>query len=109
MYGLLLNGEIFDVTERVVGTDMRVAEIAVKAYVTDTKGRPAECYYDLRVSPDQVREGLHNTYRTLKGQVVFIPVSTSIYEGKKAIQQYQLGGLPVKLQPLQIQPAQKVG
>ncbi len=31
------------------------------------------------------------------GQLVFVPASTSIYEGKKAVQQYQLAGLPVKL------------
>lgn len=104
MYGMMIHGEVFDVTERTVGNDMKVAEVAVKSVSTDPRGRPVELYYDVRISPEMVREGYHNTMRTFKGRTVFLPVSTSIYQGKSAIQQYNLAGLPINLQVAAQQP-----
>lgn len=107
MYGMMIHGEVFKVEDKTVGTDMRVAEIAVKSVSADQKGRPIEVYYDVRVSPEQVRDGLHNAIRMMVGSIIFLPVSCSIYEGRKPVQQYNLAGLPVKLQAVPQQQAVK--
>lgn len=106
LFGMVLHGEVFRVEDRTIGDDMRIAIIEVKSVSADEKGRPVDCYFDVRVSAEQVKQGLHNSYRSMIGAEVFIPVSASIYQGRKAYQQYNLGGFPVRLQALPPKPEQ---
>jgi hypothetical protein len=103
--GLFLFGLVHSVTDRKIQTkngEMLIAEVSILSHASDSKGRPVEAYYDLRVSSDQVREGFHNSCRQLTGKPVKVPVFPSIYGDR---QQWNLAGLP-ELLPAQAKTSQ---
>jgi hypothetical protein len=106
MNGFLLHGELTDVRTVPRGQNNTLfGEASVKCFASDHKGRAVETYVDLRFGPDLVAQGFENALRPHLGKIVLLPISPSIYEGRKAIQQYDLIGLPLKLDALMPQPA----
>lgn len=82
-------------------TTWKGATISIEQAAIDRKGRPVTAYVDVRVSPEQVEQGLDNVYRRLVGKPVFAPCSFGLYQkegGGRAYEQVELAGLPRALQ-----------
>lgn len=84
-------------------TSWKGAIISIEQAFLDRKGRPVTAYVDVRVSQEQVEQGLDNAYRRLVGKPVFAPCLFGLYQkegGGRAYEQVQLAGLPRTLQDI---------
>jgi hypothetical protein len=109
-------GLVEGIVHSVEPTSWKGAIISVEQATFDRKGRPVTAYADIRVSPEQVEEGMHNAYRPLIGKPVFAPCSFGFYQkdgAGRAYDQIELAGLPRQLQevkpaatPAALKPAQ---
>ncbi len=99
-------------------TSWKGAIISIEQATQDRKGRPVTAYVDVRVSPEQVEQGLDNVYRRLVGKPVFAPCQFGLYQkegGSRAYEQVELAGLPRSLQDAPVSaapapaPVQKAG
>lgn len=101
-------GIVHGTVQGVEATTWKGALVSIEVSTLDRKGRPVTGYTDIRVSPEQVEQGMHNTYRALIGKEVFAPVSFGLYQkdgAGRAYEQVELTGLPLQLQRVQDKPA----
>ncbi len=101
-------GIVHGTVQGVEATTWKGALVSIEFSALDRKGRPVTGYVDIRVSPEQVEQGLHNAYRSLIGKEVYAPVSFGLYQkdgAGRAYEQVELSGLPLPLHLVQDKPA----
>ena len=101
----ILMGVVADVIDKGEG-DKRWAIVGINCVKTDRDGFQSEDLVKLRVFGDQIKNGIHNAYRQLKGQTVFVPFNDE-FDGQYSRISYSLAGLPLKLAQQQPAPIQK--
>lgn len=106
----LLKGTVIGVADK--GTEAKPwAIVAISSNTINRNGFIEPKLFELTVFGDNVKNGLHNAYRALKGVEVFAPFNVEYNEKYRELS-YQLAGIPARLEevrPVQSAPAAKAG
>lgn len=103
----ILKGTVVGVVDK--GTAEKPwAIVGIQAASINRNGLVDTKLYELTVFGDNVKNGLHNAYRAIKGTEVYAPVSVEYNDRYKEIS-YQLAGIPLRIEESRaVQAAPKV-
>ncbi|SFB64163.1 hypothetical protein [Azotobacter beijerinckii] len=102
----ILRGHVLGVADKGEG-DKRWALVGIQITSKDRDGFDITETIKLRVFGQQIKDGVHNSYRNLVGSEVFAPYQDEFDDKYKRIS-YSLAGLPLRLQearPVQSSPS----
>ena len=102
---IILKGTVVGVVDK--GTPEKPwAIVGIQAQSINRNGLIETKLFELSVFGDACKNGLHNTYRSIKGTEVYAPVSVAFNERYKQVD-FQLAGIPLRLdeaRPVQSPP-----